>query len=120
MAGASRISPRYHDLPWHAARSACPPWRAKAFGVVSTQAEQFKESALYSSVFAPAFRVALSRLWSDLQPPRLRHYGILPKMLSISLAVKARIVCVRMLPSMSAASNTLAAVSSSGASKMHT
>src|SRR5438045_6500859 len=47
-------------------------------------------------------------------------HGTFARILSISEAVKARIVCVRMLPSMSAASNTLAAVSSSGASKMHT
>ena len=46
--------------------------------------------------------------------------GALSRIAFISEAVKARIVCVRMLPSMSAASNTLAAVSSSGASKMQT
>jgi hypothetical protein len=46
--------------------------------------------------------------------------GILDKIFSISEVVKARIVRVRMLPSISADSNTLAAVSSSGASKMHT
>lgn len=40
--------------------------------------------------------------------------GHLDRICSISEAVKARIVCVRMLPSMSAASNTVAAVSSSG------
>src|SRR5215468_10796119 len=44
----------------------------------------------------------------------------LAKIFAISEAVKARNVCVRMLPSRSAASKTLAAVSSSGASKTHT
>src|SRR5689334_6703212 len=42
------------------------------------------------------------------------------KIFSISEVVKARIVCVRILPSASAANSTLAAISSSGASKMHT
>src|SRR6266542_1405975 len=46
--------------------------------------------------------------------------GTFARIFSISEAVKARNVCVRMLSGMSAAGNTLAAVSSSGASKMHT
>ena len=58
--------------------------------------------------------IANARHWS------WRCQGTLARIFSISEAVKARMVCVRMLPSMSAASNTLAAVSSSGASKMHT
>jgi len=58
--------------------------------------------------------IASARRWS------WRGQGTFARIFSISEAVKARIVCVRMLPSMSAASNTLAAVSSSGASKMQT
>src|SRR5204863_3993549 len=46
--------------------------------------------------------------------------GTLARIFSISDAVKARNVCVRILPSISAPSNTLAAVSSSGASKTQT
>src|SRR5215470_20350999 len=46
--------------------------------------------------------------------------GTVARILSISGAVKARNVWVRMLPSISAANNTAAAVSSSGASKTHT
>src|SRR4026209_3019369 len=46
--------------------------------------------------------------------------GTVARIFSISEAVKARNVCERMLPSISAASNTLAAVSSSGASKTQT
>src|SRR4029077_5967443 len=49
-----------------------------------------------------------------------RDQGIFARIFSISDAVKARNVCVRMLPSISAASNTLAAVSSSGASNTQT
>src|SRR5262249_48966276 len=49
-----------------------------------------------------------------------RRQGTFDRIFSISGAVKARIVCERMLPNMFAANNTLAAVSSSGASKMHT
>jgi uncharacterized protein (TIGR03067 family) len=46
--------------------------------------------------------------------------GTFARIFSISEDVKARMVCVRMLPRMSAASNTPAAVSSSGASKTQT
>src|SRR5438067_11435024 len=44
---------------------------------------------------------------------------MLARIFSISSLVKARSVCVRMLPSMSADSNTLAAVSSSGAANAY-
>ena len=45
---------------------------------------------------------------------------MLARIFSISTLVKARSVCVRILPRMSADGNTLAAVSSFGASKTHT
>ena len=50
--------------------------------------------------------------------PRPNH-GILARIFSISALVKARSVCVRILPSKSADNSTLAAVSSFGASKTH-
>ena len=47
-------------------------------------------------------------------------HGTFARIFFISEAVKAHSVCVRMLPKRSAASKTLAAVSSSGASNTHT
>jgi hypothetical protein len=72
------------------------------------------KSPACSCVSITLLLIASARRWS------WRCQGTLARIFSISEAVKARIVCVRMLPSMSAANNTLAAVSSSGASKMHT
>jgi hypothetical protein len=53
-------------------------------------------------------------LLSTLENQPQTDQGTLARIFSISEAVKARNVCVRMLPSISAASNTLAAVSRLG------
>src|SRR5882762_4208655 len=69
---------------------------------------------------APSPLLRFSASGSQFQNLRQPDQGILARIFSISDAVKARNVCVRMLPSISAASNTLAAVSSSGASNTQT
>ena len=87
-----------------------------------------KRSAASATVenFIFIFGVALVQT-RDVAAPRSIHtlratagQGALFRIVFISELVKARIVWVRMLPSMSADSNTLAAVSSSGASNTHT
>src|SRR5262245_13402852 len=95
--------------------------------VIEASAENHQHVGVRFGPKRHALLRCMSPLLTQSGPRQVQHRtarqperGTAARIFSISVAVKARNVWVRMLPSISAASNTAATVSSSGASKTHT